>query len=62
MLDAVVAVFLDDILMYSCMVKKYFTFIKKVLVHLYQYIFYGKLKKYSFLCNSTIFFSFDIIP
>ena len=39
MLDLVMALFLDDILMYSHMVKEHFTLPKKVLVHLYQYIF-----------------------
>ena len=40
MLDSGVAVFLDDILIYSCMVKKHFMLLKKVLVCLCQYTFY----------------------
>ena len=55
-------VFLDDILIYSHTVEEHFTLLEKVLVYLCQYTFYYKLKKFSFLCNSTIFLGFDIIP
>ena len=56
------AILLDDILMYSHTVNEHFTFLEKILVHLYQYIFYFKFKKCSFLQNSTMFLSFDIMP
>ena len=62
MLDSSLAVFLDDILVYLCMVKEHFMLPKKILVCLYQYTFYCKLKKCSFLCNSTTFLGFNIIP
>ena len=54
--------FLDDILMYSCIVKEYFTILDKALVYLYQYKFYYKLKKFSFLHSSTAFLGFDVTP
>ena len=60
MLDFGVMVFLDDILMYSHIVKEHFTLPEKVLAILHQYIFYCKLKKSSFLCNSTMFLGFNI--
>ena len=47
-LDSGVAVFLDNIFVYSCMVKEQFTLLAKVLVCLHQYMFYFKLKKCSF--------------
>ena len=59
-LDLGVAVFLDNILVYSCTMKEYFTIPEKVLACLHQYTFYYKLKKCSLLCNSTIFLSFDV--
>ena len=62
MLDFIRAVLLDDILMYSYIIKEHFTLLEKVQVHLSQYTFYGKLKKYSFLCNNTTFLSFHIMP
>ena len=62
MLDSGVVVFLDDILVYSGMVDKHFTLLEQVLVHLHQYTFYCKLKKCSFLRNSTMFLGFDITP
>ena len=62
MLDSGVAVFLDDSLMYLHTVKEHFMLLEKVLVHLYQYTFYCKFKKCSFLCNSTIFIGFDATP
>ena len=61
MLDSDVAVFLDNILMYSCMVDKHFTLLEKVVVHLHQYTFYYKLKKCSFLHNSTMFIGFNVM-
>ena len=62
MLDSGVEEFLDDILMYSHMLKEDFMLLKKVLEHLYQYIFYSKLKKCSFLYSSVMFFGFDAKP
>ena len=62
MLDSSVAMFLDDILVYSHMVKEYFTLLEKVLVHLFQCIFYCKPKKCSFLPNKTVFHGFDVMP
>ena len=59
-LDSVMAVFLDDILVYSCIVKKHYTLLKQVPVHLYQYMFYCMLKKCSFLHKSTMFFGFEV--
>ena len=56
------AVFLDNILVYSGMVDKHFTLLEQVLAHLRQYTFYCKLKKCSFLRNSTTFLGFDIMP
>ena len=58
MLDSGMAVFLDDILVYSGMVKEHFT----LLAHLCQNMFYCKLKKCSFLPKSTIFFGFKVTP
>ena len=62
MLDSGMAVFLDNILMYSGMVDKHFTLLEQVLVCLHQYMFYCKLKKCSFLHNSTMFLGFDVMP
>ena len=62
MLDSGVAVFLDNILMYLGMVDEHFTLLEQVLVCLYQYMFYCKLKKFSFLHNSTMFLGFNITP
>ena len=39
------AVFLDDILIYLCMVKEHFMLLEKALVCLYQYTFYCEFKK-----------------
>ena len=60
-LDSGMAVFLDGILMYLHMVKEHFTLLEKILACLRQYTFYCKLKKCSFLCNSTMFLSFDVM-
>ena len=57
-----VAVFLDDILVYSHMVNEHFVLLERVLVCLNQYIFYCKLTKCSFLHNSTMFLSFNVTP
>ena len=62
MVDCRIAVFLNNILVYSYAVKEHFIFLEKVLAYLYQYTFYYMLKKYSFLCNSTIFLDFDATP
>ena len=62
MLDSSVAVFLENILMYSRMVEEHFTLLEQVLVHLNHYTFYCKLKKCSFFHNSTTFFGFDVTP
>ena len=62
MLNSGMAVFLDDILIYSCVVKEYFTLLEKVPVCLHQYTFYCKLKKCSFLHNSMVFFAFHVTP
>ena len=60
MADSGMAVILDNILMYFCMVKEHSTLLKKVLDQLSQYVFRGKLKKWSLLHNSTLFLGFDI--
>ena len=60
MLNFGIAVFLENILVYLHTVKEHFTLLKKIPVHLCQYTFYCKLKKCSFLCNSTEFLGFDI--
>ena len=62
MINSGVAVFLDEILMYLHMVSEHFTFLGKILVCLQQYTFYCRLKKFSFLHNSTTLLSFDITP
>ena len=62
MLDFGIAVFLDDILVYSHMVDKHFTLLKKILACLLRYTFYCKLWKCCFLCNSTMFLGFGIMP
>ena len=62
MLDFGMAVFLDDILVYSCMVKEHFMLLEKVLVYLCQYIFYCKVRECSFIYNSTILLDFDVSP
>ena len=61
-LDSGMAVFLDEILTYLCIVKEHFTLLEKVLVFSHQYTFYCKLKKCSSLCNSTIFLTFYVMP
>ena len=54
--DSVMAVFLDDILMYLCMVKEHFTLLGKLLACLHQYTFYCNLMK----CSSITFLSSNI--
>ena len=44
-LDCVMVEFLDDILVYLCIVEEYSALLEKVLACLYQYTFYCKLKK-----------------
>ena len=61
-LDSCVAVFLDDILMYSHTVDKLFTLLEQILVCIHQYMIYCKLKKCRFLCNSAMLLGFDIMP
>ena len=62
MLDSGIMVFLDNILVYSCMVKEHFTLIDMVLVCLYQVYILLQANKCSFLHNSTIFLGFNITP
>ena len=62
MLNSSVAVFLDAILVYSGTIDEHFTLLEQVLACLGQYTFYCKLKKCSFLHNSTTFLGFDITP
>ena len=59
-LDSIIVVFLDNILMYSHIMKEYFSLLEKVLACLYQYIFYCKLKKCSFLHNNIMFLGFNV--
>ena len=61
MLDKGVIVFLDDILIYSAIVKKHFELLEKVFTHLCKYKFYCKLKKCSFLQQTTTFLGLDIM-
>ena len=56
------AVFLHNILTYSCTVKEHFTLLEKVLAYLHQYIFYSNLDKYSFKQNSKAFLGFNVTP
>ena len=62
MLDKGVVVFLDDMLIYSTMMDKYFELLEKVFACLRKYKFYCKLKKCSFLQWTTSFLGFDITP
>ena len=62
MLNYGMTVFLDNILVYSRMVDEHFTLFEKVLVCLHQHTFYCKLKKCSFLRNSTTYLGFEITP
>ena len=62
MLDSGIAVFPDDILVYSPMVKEQFMLLEKALVYLHQYNFYRKLKKFSFLHNSITFLDLNLNP
>ena len=61
-LEFVVAMFLDNILIYSYLVKEHFTLLEMVLLHLCQYMSYCKLKKYSFLQKSTMLLGFEVTP
>ena len=60
MLNKRVVVFLDDILIYSTMVKEHFKLLEKVFTHLCKHEFYCKLKKCSFLQRTTTFLGFNI--
>ena len=62
MLDSGLVVFLNDILVYLHTVNEHFTLLEKVVACFCQCTFYYKLKKCSFLCNSTVFLGFDIMP
>ena len=57
-----VAVFLDDVLIYSTIVGKYSELLEKVFAYLHTYEFYCKLRKCSFLQRTTTFLGFDITP
>ena len=61
MLDKGVIVFLDDMLIYSTMVEEHFELLEKVFACLHKFKFYCKLKKCSFLQQTTIFLVFDIM-
>ena len=62
MLDQGVVVFLNDMLMYSTTSEGHFKLLEKVFVHLQRYGFYYKLKKCSFLQQTTNFLGFNISP
>ena len=62
MLDQGVVVFLDDMLIYSTMSERHFKLLEKVFAYLKRYKFYCKLKKCSFLQQTTTFLGFDISP
>ena len=62
MLDFGMVGFLNDILMYLCIVNEHFMVLEKVLAYLCHYKFYCKLKKCSFLHNNTLFLGFDVMP
>ena len=62
MLSKGVAVFLDDILIYSMMAEENFKLLEKVFAHLNKYEFYCRLKKCSVLGRTTTFLGFDITP
>ena len=49
MLEKGVAIFLDDILIYSTIEEEHFKLLEKVFIYLCKYKFYWKLKKCSFL-------------
>ena len=59
-LDSGMLVFLDDIFMHADMVKEHFKLLKRTLACLYQYTFHCKLKKCSFLHNSTILLGLNV--
>ena len=61
MLDKGVIVFLDDVLIYSTTVEENFELLEKVFAHMCKYAFYCKLKKCSFLQQTTTFLAFDIM-
>ena len=62
MLDQGVVVFLDDMLIYSTILEGYFILLEKVFACLQRYEFYCKLKKCSFLRQTTTFLGFNISP
>ena len=60
LLDKRVVNLLDDMFIYSNIVEEHFTLLSRVFAYLPKHAFYFKLKKCSFLQNTTIFFRFDI--
>ena len=62
MLDQGVVVFLDNMLLYNTTSGGYFKLLEKVFTHLLRYKFNCKLKKCSFLQQTTTFLGFDISP
>ena len=57
-LDQGVVIFLDNILIYSTMVKQHLNLLKKVFLRLQQYYYYCKLKKCLFLQPTISFLGF----
>ena len=62
LLDNGVVVFLDDVLIYSAIVREHFKLLEKVFAGLHKYKIYCKLKRCSFLRRTTTFLGFDITP
>ena len=62
MLDKGVIVLLDDVLIYNTTAEEHFELLEKVFACLHKYKFYCKLKKCSFLRQTTTFLGFDIMP
>ena len=60
MLDKGLIVFLDDMSIYSTIMEEHFGLLEKVFAYLHKYEFYCKLKKSSFLWQTTTFLGFDI--
>ena len=57
-LDFIMAVFLDNILMYSCTIKEHFILLEKLLVCYISIHSTVSLRSFSFLYNSTMLLSF----
>ena len=62
MLDRGIVVFLENESIYSSMAEEHFKYLKKAFTYLCKYAFYCKLKKCSFLQNTTTFLGFKITP